>query len=211
MQPLVAMSGIFKAFSGVLALSAASLEIASGEVHGLIGQNGAGKSTMMDVITGKIRPDAGSAWFGRNIDLLVLREPEIAAAGIGRKFQKPSVFEQLTVFENLELALAAVAQQACGALGHVGQARARRHLAGHLVAVHEAARRLPPQPGLLRAGLGGEAAVLVHGEARVDGGALVAAAQALLRAPGLRPVRHVHAHQLHLAAAAVDADRLEEA
>ena len=61
---------------------------------------------MMDVITGKTRPDSGTAWFGRNIDLLTLSEPEIAQAGIGRKFQKPTVFEQLTVFENLELALA---------------------------------------------------------------------------------------------------------
>src|SRR5205814_8834187 len=61
---------------------------------------------MMDVITGKTRPDSGTAWFGRNIDLLQLSEPQIAQAGIGRKFQKPTVFEQLTVFENLELALA---------------------------------------------------------------------------------------------------------
>ena len=61
---------------------------------------------MMDVITGKTRPNEGSAWFGRNIDLLTLTEPEIAQAGIGRKFQKPTVFEHLTVFENLELALA---------------------------------------------------------------------------------------------------------
>ena len=65
-----------------------------------------GKTTMMDVITGKTRPDSGTAWFGDSIDLLQLSEPEIVAAGIGRKFQKPTVFEQLTVFENLELALA---------------------------------------------------------------------------------------------------------
>ena len=61
---------------------------------------------MMDVITGKTRPDSGKAWFASQIDLLELSEPEIAQAGIGRKFQKPTVFEQLTVFENLELALA---------------------------------------------------------------------------------------------------------
>jgi urea transport system ATP-binding protein len=60
---------------------------------------------MMDVITGKTRPDRGSAWFGRTVNLLRLSEPEIARAGIGRKFQKPTVFEQLTVVENLELAL----------------------------------------------------------------------------------------------------------
>jgi urea transport system ATP-binding protein len=61
---------------------------------------------MMDVITGKTRPDSGTAWFGSGINLLQMTEPEIVAAGIGRKFQKPTVFEQLTVFENLELALA---------------------------------------------------------------------------------------------------------
>src|SRR5436305_3254979 len=61
---------------------------------------------MMDGITGKTRPESGKAWFARQIDLLELSEPEIAKAGIGRKFQKPTVFEQLTVFENLELALA---------------------------------------------------------------------------------------------------------
>jgi urea transport system ATP-binding protein len=72
----------------------------------IIGPNGAGKTTMMDVITGKTRPDSGAARFGSDIDLLKLSEAEIVGAGIGRKFQKPTVFEQLTVFENLELALA---------------------------------------------------------------------------------------------------------
>ena len=73
----------------------------------IIGPNGAGKTTMMDVITGKTRPDAGKVFFGSTIDLLRLRENEIASVGIGRKFQKPTVFEQLSVFENLELALKA--------------------------------------------------------------------------------------------------------
>ena len=76
-----------------------------GELRCIIGPNGAGKTTMMDVITGKTRPDAGTAWFGPAINLLAMTEPQIAQAGIGRKFQKPTVFEQLTVFENLELAL----------------------------------------------------------------------------------------------------------
>src|SRR4029078_13608481 len=83
-----------------------SLHVEPGELRCIIGPNGAGKTTMMDVITGKTRPDSGTAWFGRDIDLLSLSKPEIAQAGIGRKFQKPTVFEQLTVFENLELALA---------------------------------------------------------------------------------------------------------
>lgn len=93
-------------FDGFKALNELSLYVDPGELRCIIGPNGAGKTTMMDVITGKTRPDSGTAWFGRQIDLLSLTEPEIAQAGIGRKFQKPTVFEQLTVFENLELALA---------------------------------------------------------------------------------------------------------
>src|SRR5216110_257600 len=93
-------------FDGFKALDNLSLYVDPGELLCIIGPNGAGKTTMMDVITGKTRPDSGTAWFGRSIDLLQLSEPQIAQAGIGRKFQKPTVFEQLTVFENLELALA---------------------------------------------------------------------------------------------------------
>src|SRR5689334_2235933 len=110
-------------FDGFKALNALTLCIEPGEMRCIIGPNGAGKTTMMDVITGKTRPDSGTARFGRRveslempagskgdywqgIDLLKLSETEIAKAGIGRKFQKPTVFEQLTVFENLELALA---------------------------------------------------------------------------------------------------------
>src|SRR5947207_6693856 len=93
-------------FDGFKALHELSLYVDPGEMLCIIGPNGAGKTTMMDVITGKTRPDSGTAWFGRDIDLLKLSEPEIVKAGIGRKFQKPTVFEQLTVFENLELALA---------------------------------------------------------------------------------------------------------
>jgi urea transport system ATP-binding protein len=93
-------------FDGFRALNALTLYVGTGELLSIIGPNGAGKTTMMDVITGKTRPDRGSAWFGQNIDLLSLHEPEIAQAGIGRKFQKPTVFENHTVFENLELAIA---------------------------------------------------------------------------------------------------------
>jgi urea transport system ATP-binding protein len=74
-------------------------------LRGIIGPNCAGKTTMMDIITGKTRPDEGTVFFGSTIDLLRHTEPQIAQMGIGRKFQKPTVFEQLTVFENLELAL----------------------------------------------------------------------------------------------------------
>jgi urea transport system ATP-binding protein len=93
-------------FDGFKALNNLSLHVDAGELLCIIGPNGAGKTTMMDVITGKTRPDSGVARFGDAIDLLGMSEPEIAGSGIGRKFQKPTVFEQLTVFENLELALA---------------------------------------------------------------------------------------------------------
>ena len=83
-------------FDGFKALNELTLAIDAGELRCIIGPNGAGKTTMMDVITGKTRPDAGKAFFGQTIDLLRLTEPEIAQIGIGRKFQKPTVFEQLT-------------------------------------------------------------------------------------------------------------------
>ena len=92
-------------FDGFKAIDKLSLDIAPGELRCIIGPNGAGKTTMMDIITGKTRPDEGTVYFGSTIDLLRHNEPEIAQLGIGRKFQKPTVFEQLTVFENLELAL----------------------------------------------------------------------------------------------------------
>ena len=93
-------------FDGFKALNKLSLYVDPGELLCIIGPNGAGKTTMMDVITGKTHPDSGMASFGSGINLLELSEAEIVEAGIGRKFQKPTVFEQLTVFENLELALA---------------------------------------------------------------------------------------------------------
>lgn len=92
-------------FDGFKAINGLSLDIAPGELRCIIGPNGAGKTTMMDIITGKTRPDAGTVFFGSTIDLLRYKEAEIAQLGIGRKFQKPTVFEMLTVYENLELAL----------------------------------------------------------------------------------------------------------
>ena len=94
-------------FDGFRALNKLSLSIDAGELRCIIGPNGAGKTTMMDVITGRTRPDAGSAFFGQTIDLTRLNEAQIAHAGIGRKFQKPTIFESHTVFENLELAMKA--------------------------------------------------------------------------------------------------------
>ena len=101
------LDDITVSFDGFKALNALSLSISAGELRCIIGPNGAVKTTMMDVITGKTRPDLGRAFFGSTIDLLRLRENEIASIGIGRKFQKPTVFEHLSVFENLELALKA--------------------------------------------------------------------------------------------------------
>ena len=98
------LDSISVSFDGFKALNDLSLVVDAGELRCVIGPNGAGKTTMMDVITGKTRPDSGSAYFGQTIDLTKLTEPEIAGRGIGRKFQKPTVFEHHTVFENLELA-----------------------------------------------------------------------------------------------------------
>jgi urea transport system ATP-binding protein len=92
-------------FDGFKAINHLSLDIGVGELRCIIGPNGAGKTTMMDIITGKTKPDSGQVFFGSTIDLLRHNEPEIAQMGIGRKFQKPTVFEHLSVFENLELAL----------------------------------------------------------------------------------------------------------
>ena len=94
-------------FDGFQALNKLSLSIDVGELRCVIGPNGAGKTTMMDVITGKTRPDEGTVYFGQTIDLTKLTDAQIAHAGIGRKFQKPTIFEQHSVFENLELAMKA--------------------------------------------------------------------------------------------------------
>ena len=99
------LDDITVSFDGFKALNNLSLDISVGELRCIIGPNGAGKTTMMDVITGKTRPTAGTAFFGQNIDLTKFSEAEIAHAGIGRKFQRPTVFENHTVFENLELAM----------------------------------------------------------------------------------------------------------
>ena len=92
-------------FDGFRALSSLSLVLEPGEMRAVIGPNGAGKTTMMDVVTGKTRPDTGRVIFGLDTDLTRLDEPAIASLGIGRKFQKPTVFEQHTVWDNLLLAL----------------------------------------------------------------------------------------------------------
>ncbi len=105
-KTLLYMENVNVSFDGFKAISDLDFYVDNGELRCLIGANGAGKTTMMDIITGKTKPDSGNVIFGENIDLLDLNESEIALAGIGRKFQKPTVFENLSVFENLELAMA---------------------------------------------------------------------------------------------------------
>jgi urea transport system ATP-binding protein len=100
------LDGVSVSFDGFKALNVLSLYLEKGEMRAIIGPNGAGKTTMMDVITGKTRPDEGDVRF-RGIDLTRRNEAEIANLGIGRKFQKPTVFESHTVWDNLELALKA--------------------------------------------------------------------------------------------------------
>ncbi|WP_027348722.1 urea ABC transporter ATP-binding protein UrtD [Halotalea alkalilenta] len=102
--PILYLDEVSVSFDGFKAIDRLSLTIDDGELRCIIGPNGAGKTTMMDIITGKTRPDSGEVWFGTRHDLLRLDEPQIATLGIGRKFQKPTVFEALSVFENLELA-----------------------------------------------------------------------------------------------------------
>jgi urea transport system ATP-binding protein len=105
--PILYLEDVSVSFDGFKAINNLNLTIDDGELRCIIGPNGAGKTTMMDIITGKTRPDTGSVWFGSRHNLLTKSEPDIASLGIGRKFQKPTVFEALTVFENLELAMAA--------------------------------------------------------------------------------------------------------
>ena len=102
---LLYIDGVTVSFDGFRALNKLSFTIAPGEMRAIIGPNGAGKTTMMDVVTGKTRPDTGEVMFAGSYDLTKLDEAEIADLGIGRKFQKPTVFNSHTVFDNLELAL----------------------------------------------------------------------------------------------------------
>ena len=106
-ESILYLEGVSVSFDGFKALNSLNLIIYRGEMRSIIGPNGAGKTTMMDVVTGNTRPDEGRVLFGDDIDLTVLDEAAIANLGIGRKFQKPTVFESLTVFENLDLALKA--------------------------------------------------------------------------------------------------------
>ena len=104
-QSILYLNGVTKTFDGFKAINNLALDIRPGELRAIIGPNGAGKSTMMDLITGKTKPDEGVIRFKDEVDLTKHDEADIANLGIGRKFQKPTVIESLTVWENLELAL----------------------------------------------------------------------------------------------------------
>ena len=103
---LLYLDGVSVSFDGFRAINNLSLVLQAGEMRAIIGPNGAGKTTMMDIITGKTRPDAGDVYFNGEVDLTKHDEAQIALLGIGRKFQKPTVFESHTVEDNLVLALA---------------------------------------------------------------------------------------------------------
>lgn len=105
--PILYLESVTVSFDGFKALNDLNLYIDDGELRCIIGPNGAGKTTMMDVITGKTRPDEGTVYFGQSMDLTRMSEVDIASAGIGRKFQKPTIFPEHSTFENLELAMQA--------------------------------------------------------------------------------------------------------
>jgi urea transport system ATP-binding protein len=104
-QSILYLNGVSKSFDGFKAINNLSLDIRPGELRAIIGPNGAGKSTMMDIITGKTKPDEGEVKYRDTIDLTKYDEAEITNMGIGRKLQKPTVIESLSVWDNLELAL----------------------------------------------------------------------------------------------------------
>lgn len=105
--PILYLENVNVSFDGFKALNDLTLHINDGELRCIIGPNGAGKTTMMDVVTGKTRPDSGTVFFGQTMDLARMSETQIASSGIGRKFQKPTIFPEHSVFENLELAMQA--------------------------------------------------------------------------------------------------------
>lgn len=106
MSTLLEVSGVSVSFDGFKAINNLSFQIADAELRAIIGPNGAGKTTFMDIVTGKTRPDEGRViWGEKSISLLKMSEAKIAQAGIGRKFQRPTVFEDQSVFDNLAMAL----------------------------------------------------------------------------------------------------------
>ena len=104
-ETILYLDGVSVSFDGFRAINNLALVLGKGEMRAIIGPNGAGKTTMMDIITGKTRPDSGDVYFNGDVDLTKHDEAEIAMMGIGREFQKPTVFESHTVEDNLVLSL----------------------------------------------------------------------------------------------------------
>ncbi len=106
MNTLLEVSGVSVSFDGFKAINNLSIQIGEAELRAVIGPNGAGKTTFMDIVTGKTKPDEGYViWGEKSLSLLDMNESQIAQAGIGRKFQKPTVFEKQTVRKNITMAL----------------------------------------------------------------------------------------------------------
>ncbi|PRD41285.1 urea ABC transporter ATP-binding protein UrtD [Phyllobacterium phragmitis] len=141
------LNGVSVSFDGFRAINNLSLVLEPGEMRAIIGPNGAGKTTMMDIITGKTRPDAGEVFFDGKVDLTKHDESEIAMLGIGRKFQKPTVFESHTVEDNLVLALAGP-RNAIPALFHRQTKTERERIDAILQTIRLAARRSEPAAAL---------------------------------------------------------------
>jgi urea transport system ATP-binding protein len=139
-RPLLYLNGVSVSFDGFRAINNLSLYLEQGEMRAIIGPNGAGKTTMMDIITGKTRPDSGEVFFNGNIDLTQHDEASIATFGIGRKFQKPTVFESHTVEDNLLLAMEG-RRNVVAQLFHVSSAPERGKIDRILDTTRLAARR----------------------------------------------------------------------
>ena len=134
------LDGVSVAFDGFKAINNLSLTLGKGEMRAIIGPNGAGKTTMMDIITGKTRPDAGEVFFDAEHDLTKLDETEIANLGIGRKFQKPTVFEMHSVEDNIALSLKG-SRSIFGALFHKRSKEDDERIESILETVRLSARR----------------------------------------------------------------------
>ncbi|KAA1057055.1 urea ABC transporter ATP-binding protein UrtD [Azospirillum argentinense] len=117
-HPALYIDGLSVRFGAFRAIDNLSLLVNRGEIRAIIGPNGAGKTTLLDIITGKTRPNTGQVMLDGTLDLLAMSEPQIALAGVGRKFQKPSVFEALSVRDNLRLALRSAGRSILREMGH---------------------------------------------------------------------------------------------
>ncbi|MEL6617672.1 MAG: urea ABC transporter ATP-binding protein UrtD [Pseudomonadota bacterium] len=194
MSTLLEVSGVSKTFDGFKAINNLSFQIGKAELRAVIGPNGAGKTTFMDIVTGKTRPDEGRVlWGDKSVSLLSMTEAAIAQAGVGRKFQRPTVFEDQTVAENLMLAL----KKPRGPLPVLRFKPARRD--------HDAVAKLAREIGLDDA-LPRKAGELSHGQKQwLEIGMLLAQDPQLLLvdepAAGMTPAEREHTTELLVEAA----------